>query len=98
MMAMVKAFGYGSGSVEVARILQFHHVDYLSVAYADEGVALRQAGIHVPIMVMNPETTSFSAIIQHHLEPEIYSIKGLKAFLKIAEQKKLLQKYLEMVE
>jgi alanine racemase len=61
----------------------------LGVAFADEGISLKSAGINVPIMVMNPETTSFSAIIQHQLEPEIYSIKGLKAFLKIAEQKKL---------
>jgi len=64
-------------------------VDYLGVAFADEGISLKNAGITVPIMVLNPETTSFSAIIQHQLEPEIYSIKGLKAFLKIAEQKKL---------
>jgi alanine racemase len=64
-------------------------VDYLGVAFAAEGISLKNAGITVPIMVLNPETTSFSAIIQHQLEPEIYSIKGLKAFLKIAEQKKL---------
>jgi alanine racemase len=89
MMVMVKAFGYGNGGFEIAKLLEHHKVDYLGVAFADEGIALKSAGILVPIMVMNPETTSFSAIIQHHLEPEIYSIKGLKAFLKIAEQKKL---------
>ena len=80
LMAMVKAFGYGSGSVEVARILQFHHVDYLSVAYADEGVALRQAGIHVPIMVMNVDETTFDTLVKYHLEPEIFSFSQYQQF------------------
>jgi len=73
IMAMVKAFGYGAGSAEIARILQFHHVDYLSVAYADEGVELRKAGIHAPIMVMNVDETTFDTLIKYHLEPEIFS-------------------------
>ena len=89
MMVMVKAFGYGNGGFEIAKLLEHHKVDYLGVAFADEGISLKNAGINVPIMVLNPETTSFAAIIQHQLEPEIYSFKGLKAFLKIAEQKKL---------
>ena len=89
MMVMVKAFGYGNGGFEIAKLLEHHKVDYLGVAFADEGISLKNAGIRVPIMVLNPETTSFAAIIQHQLEPEIYSVKGLKAFLKIAEQKKL---------
>ncbi len=89
LMVMVKAFGYGNGGFEIAKLLEHHKVDYLGVAFADEGISLKNAGIELPIMVLNPEKTSFSAIIQHHLEPEIYSIKGLKAFLKIAEQKKL---------
>ena len=80
MMAMVKAFGYGSGSVEVARILQFHHVDYLSVAYADEGVALRQAGIHVPIMVMNVDETTFDTLVKYHMEPELFSLQQYQQF------------------
>jgi alanine racemase len=80
MMAMVKAFGYGSGSVEVARILQFHHVDYLSVAYADEGVALRQAGIHLPIMVMNVDETTFDTLVKYHMEPEIFSFTLYQQF------------------
>lgn len=79
-MAMVKAFSYGSGSYEVANLLQFHQVDYLAVAYADEGIALRQKGIVVPIMVMNPEPGTFNAIIQWNLEPEIYSGGLLTAF------------------
>ncbi|MEY2922335.1 MAG: hypothetical protein RL108_957 [Bacteroidota bacterium] len=89
MMVMVKAFGYGSGGFEIAKLLEHHKVDYLGVAFADEGISLKNAGIQLPIMVLNPESTSFSAIIQHQLEPEIYSIKGLKAFLKLAEQKNL---------
>ncbi|MES2545052.1 MAG: bifunctional UDP-N-acetylmuramoyl-tripeptide:D-alanyl-D-alanine ligase/alanine racemase [Bacteroidota bacterium] len=89
LMVMVKAFGYGNGGFEIAKLLSHHKVDYLGVAFADEGIALKTAGIDLPIMVMNPETTSFSAIIQHHLEPEIYNLKGLNAFVKIAEQKQL---------
>jgi len=89
MMVMVKAFGYGNGGFEIAKLLSHHKVDYLGVAFADEGIALKNDGIDLPIMVLNPESTSFSAIIQHQLEPEIYSLKGLNSFLKIAEQKKL---------
>jgi alanine racemase len=89
LMVMVKAFGYGSGGFEIAKLLEYHKVDYLGVAFADEGISLKSAGITLPIMVLNPENTSFPAIIEHNLEPEIYSIKGLKAFLKIAEQKNL---------
>lgn len=89
MMVMVKAFGYGNGGFEIAKLLEHHKVNYLGVAFADEGMALKNAGIKLPIMVLNPENTSFEAIILHHLEPEIYSLKGLKTFLKVAEQKKL---------
>ena len=78
VMGMVKAFSYGSGSYEIANVLQFHQVDYLTVAYADEGVELRKAGIKLPIMVMNPEDESFDAIIKYQLEPEIYSFRVLK--------------------
>jgi Alr-MurF fusion protein len=80
IMAMVKAFSYGSGSFEIANILQFHRVDYLAVAYADEGVELRKAGITIPIMVMNPEVQSYDAMIKYNLEPEIYSFKVLNQF------------------
>ncbi len=80
LMAMVKAFSYGSGSAEVARLLQFHKVDYLGVAYADEGVELRNAGISTPIMVMNMDAASFDVLIEHQLEPEIYSFNIYNAF------------------
>ncbi|MGV9002968.1 bifunctional UDP-N-acetylmuramoyl-tripeptide:D-alanyl-D-alanine ligase/alanine racemase [Flavobacterium sp.] len=89
LMVMVKAFGYGNGGFEIAKLLEHHKVDYLGVAFADEGIALKNAGIIVPIMVLNPESTSFDAIIHYHLEPEIYSIKGLKSFIKTAELKKV---------
>ncbi|MDB5192031.1 MAG: bifunctional UDP-N-acetylmuramoyl-tripeptide:D-alanyl-D-alanine ligase/alanine racemase [Segetibacter sp.] len=80
IMAMVKAFSYGSGSAEVASVLQFHKVDYLAVAYADEGVELRKSGISMPIMVMNPEVVTFQALVDYNLEPELYSFEILKAF------------------
>lgn len=82
VMAMVKAFSYGAGSYEISHALQFNRVDYLAVAYADEGVELRKAGITTPIMVMNPEQQGYELMIQHHLEPEIYSFKGLELFEK----------------
>ncbi len=81
IMAMVKAFSYGAGSFEVASHLQNLGVDYLAVAYADEGVELRKNGIQVPILVLNPEPSAFDSIIRYHLEPEIYSLDLLDAFL-----------------
>ncbi len=89
LMVMVKAFGYGNGGFEIAKLLEHHKIDYLGVAFADEGIALKTAGIKLPIMVLNPEESSFSSIIQNELEPEIYSFKGLNAFLKIANEKKI---------
>lgn len=79
MMAMVKAFAYGSGSEEVANLLQYHRVDYLGVAYADEGVELRKKNISLPMMVMNPTEESFELILANNLEPAIYSLKMLRA-------------------
>lgn len=82
VMAMVKAFSYGSGSFEIANVLQYNLVDYLAVAYADEGVELRRAGITLPIMVMNPEQQAYDLMIQNNLEPEIYSFKVYELFTK----------------
>lgn len=84
-MAMVKAFAYGSGSVEIANLLQYAGVDYLAVAYTDEGVALRKAGIKLPIMVMSPDLSSFDRMIAWKLEPEIYNFRSLEAFLGVAD-------------
>jgi Alr-MurF fusion protein len=81
LMAMVKAAGYGSGSVEVARALEFHRVDCLAVAYADEGVELRRAGIRLPIMVMSAEGHGFETMLRHNLEPEVFSQLALDALL-----------------
>jgi alanine racemase len=86
VMAMVKAFSYGSGSFEIANVLQYHKVDYLAVAYADEGIALRKAGINLPIMVMSPEPSAFEAIIKHKLEPELYNQEVLQDFINFLPQ------------
>lgn len=83
LMAMVKAFSYGSGDFEIASLLQFNRVDYLAVAYADEGVELRKAGIRMPIMVMNPRPASFDALLAHQLEPEIYSFAVLEELINV---------------
>jgi len=80
MMAMVKANAYGLGSYEISEFLQHHHIDYLGVAYVDEGIELRKKGITTPILVMNPEQHSYDAIIQYNLEPEIYSFRVLELF------------------
>ncbi len=80
IMVMVKAFSYGTGSFEIANMLQFQRVDALAVAFADEGVILREGGITLPIMVMNPELAAHETIIQHDLEPEIYSFTILEGF------------------
>lgn len=83
-MAMVKAFAYGSGSSEVASLLQFNRVDYLGVAYTDEGVALRQSGITLPIMVLNATPATFDMIWEYKLEPEIYSANILMEWIRYA--------------
>jgi alanine racemase len=85
-MAMVKAFGYGSGGFEIAKILQFHHVDYLTVAYTDEGVELRNAGISLPIMVMSPEEQSLDTMLSQKLEPEIFSFRILHLLLEAIQR------------
>ena len=87
IMVMVKAFGYGNGGYEIAKQLAHLKTDYLGVAFADEGIALRKAGITTPIMVLNPEISSYKAMIAYHLEPEIYSIAGLTSFIELAKEK-----------
>jgi alanine racemase len=81
LMVMVKAFAYGSGSVEVANVLQYHKIDYLGVAYADEGVELRKNNIMLPIMVMNPSEEGFHSMLHYNLEPEMYGFKILNEFI-----------------
>ncbi len=82
VMAMVKAFSYGSGMYEIANVLQYQKVDYLAVAYTDEGNELRKAGISLPIMVMNPESHGFDQMFENNLEPEIYGFRILHSFLE----------------
>lgn len=85
IMIMVKAFSYGSGTVEIARALEYQKVDYLAVAVADEGIELRRAGITVPIIVMNPEAHGFDAMIAYRLEPNVYSVEVFNAFYRAAQ-------------
>jgi alanine racemase len=80
IMAMVKAFSYGSGSIEMAKFLANERIDYLGVAFADEGMEIRRAGIQIPVMVMNPDFTQSDLIIDNHLEPEIFNWTGLSQF------------------
>ncbi len=86
IMVMVKAFSYGSGDVEIAKLLQYQNVDYLAVAVADEGLQLRNAGIKTPIIVMNPEQSSFQNMIEYQLEPNLYSVELIGNFQKTVAQ------------
>lgn len=86
LVCMIKADGYGAGAVEIAKTLQDHRVDYLAVAVADEGVALRQAGITANIMIMNPEMTAFKTMFDYDLEPEVYSFRLLDALRHAARK------------
>jgi len=86
LMAMVKAFCYGSGTFEIANLLQHLQVDYLAVAYPDEGLELRKTGTQLPIMVMSPEVDAFELMIENNLEPEIHSFEVLQSFLCFARK------------
>jgi len=91
IMAMVKAFSYGSGTFEVANMLQYNKVDYLAVAYVDEGVALRQGGITLPIMILNPEVSAFDKLDEYKLEPAIYSFGLFDDFIGYVQSRGLLK-------
>ncbi|BAP29581.1 alanine racemase [Chryseobacterium sp. StRB126] len=93
MMAMVKANAYGLGSYEISEFLQHHHIDYLGVAFADEGVELRKKGITTPIIIMNPEQHSYQTIIEYNLEPEIYSFRVLELFYEAVQKSGYDKKY-----
>jgi Alr-MurF fusion protein len=90
IMAMVKAFAYGAGPAEIAALLEFHRVSYLAVAYADEGVELRNAGVTLPIMVMNPDPSASELIIRYSLEPEIFSFLSFEKFTEVASRHGLI--------
>lgn len=87
-MVMVKAAAYGSGGAEIARLLEFQGVHYLAVAYTDEGIELRQAGIRMPLMVLNPEASSFDAMQRFQLEPEIYNLGLMEEYVQFSRLKK----------
>lgn len=89
IMAMVKAFAYGSGDYEVAKLLEYHRVDYLAVAFVDEGVSLRNSGIKVPILVLNPELGDIDKYVEYALEPAVGSFSQLKAFASAGQQIKV---------
>ena len=90
IMAMVKAFAYGAGPAEISALLEYHRVSYLAVAYADEGVELRNSGVTLPIMVMNPDPSAAELLIKYSLEPEIYSLLSLEHFETIASRHGLI--------
>jgi Alr-MurF fusion protein len=88
---MVKAFAYGSGGAEIASVLQYHNIDYLGVAYADEGVELIKAGMNTPVMVMNAEESSFQSIVDYNLQPVIYSFDLLGKFQAYLQQQAMVE-------
>ena len=81
---MVKAFAYGAGPAEIAALLEYHRVSYLAVAYADEGVELRNAGVTLPVMVMNPDPSASEVMINYNLEPELFSFESFHYFTETA--------------
>lgn len=86
LIAMVKASGYGAGSLEIAKTLQAQGAAYLAVAVLDEGIELRRAGITMPIMVMNPKVLNYKAMFAHRLEPEIYNAGMLRDVMREASK------------
>jgi Alr-MurF fusion protein len=90
IMAMVKAFAYGAGPAEISTLLEYHRVSYLAVAYIDEGVELRNSGVTLPVMIMNPDPSASELMIKHSLEPEIYSLLSLEQFIAVASRHGLI--------
>ena len=86
-LAVVKAFGYGSEAVEISKYLQKLNIDYLAVAYIKEGICLRNAGITTPVLVLHPQPVNFKLLIEHCLEPSLYSAKTLNEFIKVVKEK-----------
>ena len=84
IMVVVKAFGYGSDAIQVAKFLE-QKVDYFAVAYTNEGIILRDKGIKAPILVLHPQVQNIQSLIDYKLEPNLYNFKILNAFLKLAD-------------
>ncbi len=89
LLVVIKAFAYGSDSVAIAKILEKEKIDYLAVAYANEGIDLREAGITLPILVLHPQIENFENIIDYNLEPNLYNFKTLQSFSKLIKEKNL---------
>ncbi len=89
IMVMVKALSYGSGNIEIANMLQYQQVNYLAVAFIDEGIELRKSGIRLPIMVLNPDPSGFGQMIDFNLEPEIYNQRGLEVLGRILNYREI---------
>lgn len=86
IIAMLKASSYGSGTFEIANLCQFQRINAIAVAFPDEGVELRENGIHIPIIVMNPEEDNFQTIFEYGLEPQIYNFHSLQKINHLAQQ------------
>tara|TARA_R110000868_G_scaffold97876_1_gene269292 strand:- start:10686 stop:11792 length:1107 start_codon:yes stop_codon:yes gene_type:complete len=84
ILGVVKAFAYGSDAKEIAIYLQELGIDYFAVAYVHEGVALRQAGVAKPILVLHPQAINFRLLIEHCLEPSLYNVKIFNEFIDVA--------------
>ena len=89
ILAVVKAFGYGSDAVQIAKFLE-DKVDYFAVAYAIEGIALREAGVETPILVLHPHIQNIASIVEYRLEPCLYNFRIFDAFLKLADEAPLM--------
>jgi alanine racemase len=90
IMAMVKAFAYGAGPAEISALMEYQRVSYLGVAYVDEGIELRNSGVTLPVMVMNPDPSASEIMIRYTLEPEIYSFLSLERFVSVASRHGLI--------
>ncbi|MBR9860523.1 bifunctional UDP-N-acetylmuramoyl-tripeptide:D-alanyl-D-alanine ligase/alanine racemase [bacterium] len=84
-MAMVKAFAYGVGGYEVAKLMEYNKVDYLGVAYLDEAISLRESGIHAPIMILNADFSKASTISEYQVEPTVYSLESLSDLIRYGD-------------
>lgn len=89
ILAIVKAFGYGSDAIEIAKIIE-NKVDYFAVAYSLEGIALREAGITTPILVLHPQLQNLKDIVAYRLEPNLYNFRIFDAFLQLADEAPLM--------
>jgi alanine racemase len=89
LLAVIKGFAYGSDSVTISKLLETQNVDYLAVAYTEEGVVLRKANIKLPILILHSQIENFDRIIRYNLEPGLYNFRSLNHFIEIAKRNQL---------